>query len=188
MQPVPCVDNERAARLEVEGLRLESQFVLSREITETEARSALGRADLFRASLMVGGCEAVLERSARYALERIQFGRPIGAFQAVRHHLARMVIATDGARLAVNEALTRAESDSDESAIAAVAVFAAARSYVEVALTGAQIHAAVGTTTEHVLHHHFLRAKSMQLRCGQRANRLREICDALVARHEGSLW
>jgi alkylation response protein AidB-like acyl-CoA dehydrogenase len=136
----------------------------------------------------VGGCESVLELSARYARERVQFGQPIGAFQAVRHHLGRMMIATDAARLACNDALTRALPGSGESAIAAVALFAAGRSYVEVVLTAAQVHGAIGTTTEHILHHHFTRAKAMQLRCGRPASRLREIHAALVVRGEGSLW
>jgi alkylation response protein AidB-like acyl-CoA dehydrogenase len=137
---------------------------------------------------MVGGCEAVVEQSARYAKERVQFGQVIGAFQAVRHLLARMVIALDAARLTCNEALTRALPDADESAVSAVALFVAGRSYVEIVLTAAQVHGGVGTTVEHILHHHYLRAKAMQLRGGRRANRLREIHHALVVRREGSLW
>ncbi|MFC0530018.1 acyl-CoA dehydrogenase family protein [Phytohabitans kaempferiae] len=184
----PSVDNERVARLELEGLRLPRAAVLADQITPRRAEYALARANLLRASAMVGGCAAVVEQSARYAKERVQFGQPIGGFQAVRHHLARMVIALDAARLACNEALTRARPDADEAAIAAVALFAAGRSYVEIVLTAAQVHGGVGTTVEHILHHHYLRAKAMRLRGGKRANRLREIHDALVVRGEGSLW
>jgi alkylation response protein AidB-like acyl-CoA dehydrogenase len=137
---------------------------------------------------MAGGCEAVLERTASYALERVQFGQVIGAFQAVRHHAARIAIATDAARLVCDEALIRADAGEDVTAIGAVALFAAGRSYVTAVLTAAEVHGGVGTTTEHVLHHHFRRAKAMQLRSGKRANRLREIHQALVVRHEGSLW
>jgi alkylation response protein AidB-like acyl-CoA dehydrogenase len=186
--PVPSIDNERMARLELDGLVLSTGPAARDGIPAGVAEYALARADLLRASLMVGGCESVLERSAQYAKERVQFGHPIGAFQAVRHHLARMVIATDAARLSCNDALTRAQPGADESAIAAVALFAAGRSYVDVVLTAAQVHGGVGTTTEHILHHHFRRAKAMQLRSGRRANRLREIHAALVVRHEGSLW
>jgi alkylation response protein AidB-like acyl-CoA dehydrogenase len=186
--PVPSIDNERMARLDLEGFSLARSAVGRADLEPAEAEYALAKANLLRASVMVGGCEAVLDRTAEYAKQRVQFGQPIGAFQAVRHHLARMLIATDAARLACDDALTRAEADTDESAIAAVALFAAGRSYVEVVLTGAQLHGGVGTTTEHILHHHFTRAKAMQLRCGKRASRLREIHAALVRRHEGSLW
>jgi alkylation response protein AidB-like acyl-CoA dehydrogenase len=185
--PVPSTDNERAARLDLDGFELGPDGVLA-QVPGPQAQYALARANLLRASLMVGGCESVLERTARYAKEREQFGQPIGAFQAVRHHLARMAIATDAARLACNDALVRATPDAQEPAIAAVALFAAGRSYVQVVLTAAQVHGGVGTTAEHVLHHHFRRAKAMQLRSGRRAARLREIHDALTVRGEGSLW
>jgi alkylation response protein AidB-like acyl-CoA dehydrogenase len=185
---VPSVDNERVGRLDLDGLRLSGDALAAGPLTPETAEYALARANLLRASAIVGGCEAVVEQTARYAKERVQFGQAIGAFQAVRHHLARMVIAMDGARLACNEALTRARPDADESAIAAIALFAAGRSYVQIVLTAAQVHGGVGTTVEHILHHHYLRAKAMQLRGGRPANRLREIHQAVVVRREGSLW
>jgi alkylation response protein AidB-like acyl-CoA dehydrogenase len=82
-----------------------------------------------------------------------------------------MAIATDGARLLCDDALTRAEpeaamTDAAETAIAAAALSAAGRSYVEVVLTAAQVHGGVGTTAEHILHHHFRRAEAMRLRSG----------------------
>lgn len=185
---VPSVDNERIALLDVDGLVLEAAAVRDTGLSARVVRRALARADLLRDSTMVGGCMDVLERTAKYALERHQFGQPIGGFQAVRQLLSRMVIATDGAHLLCDEALTASQADADATAIASAAVFAAGRAYVEVVLTGAQVHGGVGTTIEHVLHHHFRRAKAMQLRSGRRANRLREIHEALVVKGEGSLW
>jgi len=186
--PVPSVDNERMDRLELDGFTLSPSSADLVEVTPGAAGNALARANLLRASSMVGGCEAVLERTVSYAMEREQFGHPIGAFQAVRHHAARIAIAVDAARLTCNDALTRADAGEDVAAIGAVALFAAGRSYVTAVLTAAQVHGGVGTTTEHVLHHHFRRAKAMQLRTGKRASRLREIHQALVVRHEASLW
>ena len=185
---VPSVDNERMARLDLEGFELTPDTAQLAEVAPAAAANALARADLLRASSMVGGCEAVLERTVSYALERVQFGQPIGAFQAVRHHAARIAIAVDAARMTCNDALTRADVGEEVTAIGAVALFAAGRSYVTAVLTAAQVHGGVGTTTEHVLHHHFRRAKAGQLRAGKRASRLREIHQALVVRHEGSLW
>ncbi|SNS14061.1 acyl-CoA dehydrogenase family protein [Actinomadura mexicana] len=185
---VPSVDNERESLLDLDGVGLPAATALRDDVPAADAEYALARANLLRASAMVGGAEEVLAQSTRYAKTRHQFGRPIGAFQAVRHHLARMSIAVDGARLLTDEALTRAEPSAHETAIAGAALFAAARSYVEAVLTGAQVHGGVGTTVEHILHHHFRRAKSMQLRCGKRANRLRELHGALVVRREGGLW
>ncbi|MFB4308290.1 acyl-CoA dehydrogenase family protein [Actinomadura sp. GTD37] len=185
---VPSIDNERMARLDLDGFAPAPGSARFVEITPATAENALARAGLLRASSMVGGCEAVLERTVSYALERTQFGQVIGAFQAVRHHAARIAIAADAARLACNDALARADAGEDATAIGAVALFAAGRSYTSAVLTAAQVHGGVGTTTEHVLHHHFRRAKAMQLRSGKPAARLREIHRALVVRHESSLW
>ncbi|SOD72116.1 alkylation response protein AidB-like acyl-CoA dehydrogenase [Jatrophihabitans sp. GAS493] len=186
-EAVPSIDNERIARLDLDGFEL-SASALTREESAEACGYALARANLLRASAMVGGAQAVVDRSAQYALVREQFGQKIGSFQAIRHHLARMVIATDAARLVTDDALTRATVDAAETAIAEVALFVAGRSYVEVVLTGAEVHAGVGTTVEHIMHHHYTRAKAMQLRAGKRANRLREIHAALTVRHEGSIW
>ncbi len=186
--PVRSVDNERAARLNLDGLRLDSEFVVTDDLAGPDVEYALARANLLRAGAMVGGCEAVLEFTARYARERIQFGQPIGGFQAVRHHLSRMAIAMDAARLTYDEALATMSVPGTDAVAAAIALFAAGRSYVEIVLTAAQIHGGVGTTVEHVLHHHFRRAKAMQLRSGRRADRLRELTDALVLRPTDRLW
>jgi alkylation response protein AidB-like acyl-CoA dehydrogenase len=185
---VPSIDNERMARLDLDGFGLAPGSAGFIEVPSAAAENALARANLLRASSMVGGCEAVLERTVSYSLERAQFGQVIGAFQAVRHHVARIAIAADAARLACNDALARADMGEDTTVIGAVALFAAGRSYTSAALTAAQVHGGVGTTIEHVLHHHFRRAKAMQLRSGRPAARLREIHRSLVVRHEGSLW
>jgi 3-oxocholest-4-en-26-oyl-CoA dehydrogenase beta subunit len=185
--PVQSMDNERSALVDVDQMRISRDDVLF-DVPARRAEYSLARANLLRASSMVGGAEAVLGFTAEYALQRHQFGKPIGAFQAARHHLARMMIAVDAARLSCEEAITRASPDTDEWAIAALACFVAGRSYVEVVLTAAQLHGGIGTTVDHVLHHHFRRAKAMQLRSGKRASRLREITEAMVCRREGSLW
>lgn len=186
--PVVSVDNEHSAWLDVDGLPVPSELVVADDIDPADAEHALARANLLRAGAMVGGCESVLDFSARYAKERTQFGQPIGAFQAVRHHLARMVIATDAARLACDEALRVADQGVRDTTMAALALFVAGRSYVEVVLTAAQVHGGVGTTTEHVLHHHFRRAKAMRLRSGKPANRLRELAADLTRPDEARLW
>jgi alkylation response protein AidB-like acyl-CoA dehydrogenase len=185
---VTSVDNERMARLDLDGFEITPGSARTAEVGPAAAAAALARADLLRASSMTGGCEAVLERTVGYALERVQFGQVIGAFQGVRQLVARIAIAADAARLTCNDALTLADAGEDVTAVAAVALFAAGRSYVTAVLTAAQVHGGVGTTIEHVLHHHFRRAKAMQLRSGKRAARLREIHQALNVRREGSLW
>jgi alkylation response protein AidB-like acyl-CoA dehydrogenase len=177
------VDNESVDLVDLDGLSVPADSV---QVAAPDATRVLGRADLLRASTMVGGCAAVLDMTARYALQREQFGAPIGSFQAVRHHLARMAIAADAALLTCDEALALSATGDDRWVHCALAAFTAGRSYVEIVLTGAQVHGGIGTTTEHVLHHHYRRAKAMQLRFGKRGNRLREIAEALVVRREAA--
>lgn len=188
---VSSIDNERMVSLDLAGLILAEASVRTPRLQASDAAYALARADLLRASAMVGGAQDVVERTATYVVERHQFGQPLGKFQAVRQHAARMVIAADGAELLCDDALSRIDSGPAETAIAKAAVFAAGRAYVDVVLTAAQLHGGVGTTVEHILHHHFRRAKAMQLRSGKRAARARELHEALVVRGEaaeGSLW
>ncbi|WP_396655713.1 acyl-CoA dehydrogenase family protein [Microbacterium sp.] len=187
---VPSIDNERIALVDVDGLDLgpDAQVAV---MTAEDARRALARADLLRASLMVGGAQEVVEFTASYVRERQQFGKPLAAFQAVKQHAGRMVIAADGAQLLCDDALTRIEADPDDTAIARAALFAAGRSYVDIILTAAQLHGGVGTTVDHILHHHFRRAKAMQLRSGNRGQLLRELSRSLVVDRsaaKGSLW
>ncbi|MDN5855250.1 MAG: acyl-CoA/acyl-ACP dehydrogenase [Actinomycetia bacterium] len=188
---VPSIDNERMVKLDLGGLVLEAGAVRTPALAAPDAEYAVARADLLRASAMVGGAQDVVKRTAAYVIERHQFGQPLGKFQAVRQHAARMVIAADGAELLCDDALSRAVPGARETAIARAAIFAAGRAYVDVVLAAAQLHGGVGTTVEHILHHHFRRAKAMQLRSGKRAARLRELHESLVVRGdatEGSLW
>lgn len=185
---VESIDNERCAQFDVEGLVIGRGQVIASDLTEVEARSALAAADVIRIGAMVGGAEAVLALSTEYALERHQFGQPIGAFQAVRHHLARMAIAVDAARLSYREAVILGAHETQERLGAAIGVFVAGRSYVEAVLTAAQIHGGIGTTTSHVLHHHFRRAKALQLRAGRKDARLRELTRMLIHERLGGPW
>jgi 3-oxocholest-4-en-26-oyl-CoA dehydrogenase beta subunit len=70
---------------------------------------------------MLGGIEAVLRRTADYVSERRQFGRPVGSFQAVQHHVANIAIRVEGGRTAAFRALCRAAEGQPASRDVAVA-------------------------------------------------------------------
>jgi len=61
-------------------------------------KDALQKATVTKCAEMVGGAQATLKMAARYAKERVQFGRPIGNFQAIQHYCANMVTDVDGSR------------------------------------------------------------------------------------------
>jgi len=114
----------------------------------------LGLGALMRAAQMAGAMEAALELATRYANDRVQFGRPIGKFQAIQQQMALLaeevaaaLVAVESAAVAVAEARTSAEF-----AIAAAKIRAglAAGRAAEIAH---QVHGAIGFTEEHSLHY-----------------------------------
>jgi hypothetical protein len=96
---------------------------------------------------LVGAGRAMLELARTHALERVQFGRPIGSFQAVRHRLAESLVALEAAT-----ALLDAAWEDPSPRIAGMAKAFAGRSARTVARHSQQVLAGIGFTTEHPLH------------------------------------
>jgi hypothetical protein len=109
---------------------------------------ATGRRAL--ASWLVGTSRAMLGLARAHALDRVQFGRPIAGFQAVRHKLAESLVAVEGA------AATLAAADSDLGALLAKAT--AGRAALLTAKHCQQVLGGIGFTAEHDLHRHVKRA------------------------------
>jgi len=109
----------------------------------------------------MGGLERVLETAAEHARTRVQFGRPIGSFQAVKHKCADVLIALEAGRSAVREALEAADADHPEQALlASIAKAWAGDAFVRGAEENIQIHGGVGFTFEYDAHLHLRRALS----------------------------
>jgi alkylation response protein AidB-like acyl-CoA dehydrogenase len=104
----------------------------------------------------VGGLGACTEMATAYAATREQFGRPIGAFQAVKHHCANMLVDTE---LAVAVAWDAARAEGDEADLAVtMAAGHALTAYQRVALQNIQVHGGIGYTWEHDAHLYLRRA------------------------------
>jgi len=114
--------------------------------------AAVDRARLALGHELVGAAGAMLELARAHALEREQFGRPIAAFQAVRHRLADTLVAIEGAR-----ALLEAAWDDGSAATAAMAKATAGRAARTAARHCQQVLAGMGFTTEHPLHRYVRR-------------------------------
>lgn len=112
--------------------------------------------DLFalsRVVLMAGSLERTLELSIQYAQEREQFGRPIGKFQAVKQQLAVLAAQVASASIAADYAVDSLDKEKDlthDVAMAKVRIGEAAETATAIAH---QVHAAIGFTHEHPLHH-----------------------------------
>ena len=120
------------------------------------AASAAGIVSLLAAAEAVGGLAACTEMATAYAATREQFGRPIGSFQAVKHHCANMLVDTE---LAVAVTWDAARAHGAEAELAAtMAVAQALPAYQRVALQNVQVHGGIGYTWEHDAHLYVRRA------------------------------
>jgi alkylation response protein AidB-like acyl-CoA dehydrogenase len=123
--------------------------------------SAIDAATVLVAADQVGVAQAMLDASVAYAGTRLQFGRQIGSFQAVRHRCADMYLAVELARATAYHALWALAEDLDEHAISAsLAHVVCSDNARKVTSAAIQIHGGVGFTWEHPVHRYFKRAAS----------------------------
>jgi len=122
------------------------------------------------AAEQVGGAQRVLEMSVEYAKMRVQFGRPIGSFQAIKHKCADMFLAVESARAAAHHAAWSAVDDPAAFPVAAsLAKAHCSTAFATAAAENIQIHGGIGFTWEHPAHLYFKRAKSGELLFGDPA-------------------
>jgi alkylation response protein AidB-like acyl-CoA dehydrogenase len=141
-------------------------------LTDAPARLVAGPAEAVRvithalrvgsallAAEQVGGAQHLLDLSVEYAKGRLQFGRPIGSFQAVKHRLADMMVDTEHARSTAYHAAWALGDGSDDPALAAsIAQATCSAAYADVAADTIQVHGGIGFTWEHQAQLYFKRA------------------------------
>ncbi|HTZ08970.1 MAG TPA: acyl-CoA dehydrogenase family protein [Acidimicrobiales bacterium] len=128
---------------------------------------ALDLAAVALAAEQVGGSQRCLDMAVEYAKTRIQFGRPIGSFQAIKHKCADMLLEVESAKSAAYYAGWAAAEDSDElPVVASLAKSYCSEAYFHAAAENIQIHGGIGFTWEHDAHLYFKRAKSSELMLG----------------------
>ena len=139
--------------------------VAGEPLADTQAAIAASQpaAWITLAAEALGGAQACLDRTVRYANERVQFGRPIGSFQAYKHRLADMMIEIEQARSAVYWAACANDENSDDPQLALHAAKAfCADTFFKCAADMMQLHGGIGFTWEHDAHLFFKRARSIQ--------------------------
>jgi alkylation response protein AidB-like acyl-CoA dehydrogenase len=140
----------------------------------------LQKAAVAKCAEMVGGAQAALDMAVAYAKERVQFGRPIGSFQAIQHYCANMVSDVDGSRFVTYKAAWKVSEGLPAAYDAAVAKAWTGAAYERVTLLAHQIFGAIGFTMDHDMHLYYRRAKGSETMFGDgRFHR------AIVAREMG---
>jgi alkylation response protein AidB-like acyl-CoA dehydrogenase len=155
----------KQARLDFDGIRARPLG------TPGDAWPALSKAldvaAVFLSAEMTGGAQRCLDMAVDYAKNRVQFGRPIGSFQAIKHKCADMLLRVESAKAASYYALWIAAEDSDElPVVASLAKAYTSDAYFFCATENIQVHGGMGFTWEHDAHLYFRRAKSSELLFG----------------------
>jgi len=149
----------RVGRVELDGARAEP---LGRPgAAGPGLAKALRRAAVALSAEMVGGAACALDMAVAYTRQRVQFGRPVGSFQALKHMAADVLLELELARSAAYWAWWVAEQDGPELAeAAALAKSSCAEAYLLAAATNLQLHGGIGFTWEADPHLHYRRARA----------------------------
>ena len=135
---------------------------------------ALERAAAAKCVEMLGGAEAVLEMTVEYAKHRVQFGRPIGSFQAVQHHCADIATEVECSRHMAYQAAWRLAEGLPAATEVSIAKAWVSEAYRRVCALALQCHGAIGFTKEHNLQLYTRRARAQEVAFGD-ANFHREV-------------
>jgi alkylation response protein AidB-like acyl-CoA dehydrogenase len=165
-RPLPTLDlTRKLARLELS--QVPATRVANGDFSPA-LRRVLALAAVALAHEQVGGAERCLEMSTDYAKTRLQFGRPIGSFQAIKHKCADMLVEVEFAKSAAYHAAFMAAEGGDEDLFTAarMAKSYCSEAYFHAAAETIQIHGGMGFTWEHPAHLYFKRAKSSAMLLG----------------------
>ncbi|MFL5781024.1 MAG: acyl-CoA dehydrogenase family protein [Thermoleophilaceae bacterium] len=131
------------------------------ESLDGDVGGAWQRIEIALSAELVGVAQRTMEMAVAYAKERQQFGRPIGAYQAVSHRCAQMLLETEGARATTLYASWAADHEPESLPLAAsMAKAYAADAGWRVTASALQVHGGIGFTWEHDLHFFLKRART----------------------------
>ncbi len=126
-------------------------------------KDILQKAAVAKCAEMVGGAQAALDMAVNYAKERVQFGRPIGSFQAIQHYCANMAMDVSGSRFVTYKAAWKVSAALPAAFDAAIAKAWVSEAYGRVALSAHQIFGAIGFTMDHDIHLYYRQAKAAEI-------------------------
>ena len=121
---------------------------------------------LLKSAEMAGGAQAALDITTDYAKKRIQFGRPIGSFQAIQHKLADMYTDIEGLRYLVYEAAWGVSAGSVSAVLISMAKAKANEVYQRTCIESIRIHGAIGFTREQDIGLYHIRTKASEFAFG----------------------
>ncbi len=161
------IAGDKLCRVDFDRVRVPKQNILG-ELNQgwQQVEQILRRAAVAKCCEMVGAIQQVLEMTIDYAKTRVQFGRPIGSFQAIQQHCASMAIDVDSSRFITYRAAWMLSQGIPCTKEVAMAKSWTASAYQRLALLGHEIHGAMGFTMHHDLQFYTRRAKAAEVSFG----------------------
>ena len=165
--PLKTISGDKQAEVELKDVRVAASAVVGQVDKGWDTISRiLDLAAVGKCAEMLGGAERVLEMTTDYVKERVQFGRPIGSFQAVQHHCANMATDVEGCRYVAYQAAWRVSERLPAVREVAIAKAWVSDAYRRVCALGHQSHGAIGFTKEYDLQLFTRRAKVAEVAYG----------------------
>jgi alkylation response protein AidB-like acyl-CoA dehydrogenase len=127
-------------------------------------------AAILLAAEQIGAAAKCLELTVEYTKDRVQFGRPIGSFQALKHRMADLYVAVQSARAVVNDAIA-----APSATLAALARVTASEAFTKVTAEAVQMHGGIAITWEHDIQLYFKRAHGSAQLLGPPREHLRRL-------------
>lgn len=177
---MPSIGGYRQHEVKCQEVRLGADAALGTVgSATTNLASARQWATVLQCADIVGRSEKILEMVVEYSKNRIQFGRPIGAFQAIQHQCADLRTAIDGARLATYHAAWKVDQRSGGAEEVSVAKAYAGDLSRRAAATGHGIFAGIAFTVEHDMQLYTMRSKIAEANLGDTEHHLEQLAEAM---------
>ena len=188
MRAYPLIDGTQAADIELKAVRIpQSALLVEPQRALDILEEAVDRAVLAQVAEALGAMEAVLEITNAYLKQRVQFGQPIGKFQALQHRMAEMFVEVQETRSILYRGMAMLDAAPPERkrAISAAKVVAAHAGKF-VGAQGIQLHGGIGMTEEYAVGHYYKKLIAFEKRFGDTEHHVSRYCSTRCV-HEGCI-
>lgn len=180
VRPEATVGALREASVLLEGVHPVDASVLATPLERRDLENLQVVRAVLESAEVVGACDAALELTVSHASDRVQFGRPIGSFQAVQHRMADMLADLDGCRWLLYRTASEAAAGRDAAVLAAQLALFTGQASRRLLASAHQVHGGVGFIREHPLPMYFGRQKAAELSYGRPDEHRERIAAALL--------
>lgn len=158
--PLPTIADDKQNELTFKNVKVPAENMLGKLNEGWSAISRLlERAAIAKCAEMIGGADWTMENTVAYAKERVQYGRPIGSFQAIQHYLAEMWTEISHAKRLVYYAASLLDEGLPCTKEVAMAKALMNEVYLRCTHFGVRVHGGIGTTRDHDMGLYYRRAR-----------------------------